>query len=77
LLLKDPRVDTAAGWSRCLALAWDSFCAGTTPVGAVVLAPDGRIAAEDRGRRFEPPVVDRQLAHSRIPRRTADTRVAA
>jgi tRNA(Arg) A34 adenosine deaminase TadA len=59
-------VDLAAGWSRCLALAWESFCAETTPVGAVVLAPDGTIAAEGRGRRFEPPVIDQQLAHTRI-----------
>jgi tRNA(Arg) A34 adenosine deaminase TadA len=47
-------------------LAWESFCAETTPVGAVVLAPDGTIAAEGRGRRFEPPVIDQQLAHTRI-----------
>ncbi|HEV7657810.1 MAG TPA: nucleoside deaminase [Mycobacteriales bacterium] len=59
-------MDTAAGWSRCLTLAWESFCARTTPVGAVVLAPDGTIVAEGRGRRFEPPIADRQLAHSRI-----------
>jgi tRNA(Arg) A34 adenosine deaminase TadA len=32
----------------------------------VVLAPDGSIVGEGRGRRFEPPVVDRQLAHTRI-----------
>jgi tRNA(adenine34) deaminase len=59
-------MDFAEGWSRCLALAWRSFCAGTTPVGAVVLAPDGTIAAEGRGRRHEPPAADRQLAHTRI-----------
>jgi tRNA(Arg) A34 adenosine deaminase TadA len=35
-------------------------------VGAVVLAPQGSIAAEGRGRRFEPPARDGQLAHSRI-----------
>ncbi|HEY6746626.1 MAG TPA: deaminase [Mycobacteriales bacterium] len=59
-------MDVDAAWARCLQLAWDSFCAGTTPVGAVVLAPDGAIAAEGRSRRFEPPAADRQLAHSRI-----------
>lgn len=59
-------MDSSVGWWRALGLAWESFCAGTTPVGAVVLAPDGSIIAEGRGRRFEPPVLDRQLAHSRI-----------
>lgn len=59
-------MDVDAAWSRCLTLAWDSFCAGTTPVGAVVLAPDGAIVAEGRGRRFDPPAADRQLAHTRI-----------
>lgn len=59
-------MDLDAAWSRCLMLAWDSFCAGTTPVGAVVVAPGGAIAAEGRGRRFEPPAADRQLAHTRI-----------
>lgn len=59
-------MDLTAAWSRCLSLAWDSFCARTTPVGAVVVAPDGAIATEGRGRRFEPVTVDRQLSHTRI-----------
>lgn len=59
-------VDLDLGWDRCLSLAWDGFCAGTTPVGAVVLAPDGTIAAEGRGRRFDPPAAGRQLSHTRI-----------
>jgi hypothetical protein len=34
--LADPVFDAA--WSRALELAWDAFCAGTTPVGAVVVS---------------------------------------
>lgn len=41
-------------WHRALELAWQSFVAGTTPVGAVVTDPAGAIAAEGRGRRYEP-----------------------
>jgi tRNA(Arg) A34 adenosine deaminase TadA len=66
LMPENAGVDLAAGWSRCLELAWESYCAHTTPVGAVVLAPDGTIAAEGRGRRYEPVTVDRQLSHTRI-----------
>ena len=40
-------------WHRTLELAWQSFLAGTTPVGAVVADPAGRVVAEGRGRRYE------------------------
>jgi len=42
-------------WHRALDLAWQSFLAGTTPVGAVVTSPAGEIVAEGRGRRYEQP----------------------
>jgi tRNA(Arg) A34 adenosine deaminase TadA len=42
-------------WRRALELAWQSFAAGTTPVGAVVTDPGGDIVAEGRGRRYEQP----------------------
>lgn len=42
-----------AAWHRALTLAWASFLNGTTPVGAVVIGPDGTMAAEGRGRRYE------------------------
>jgi tRNA(Arg) A34 adenosine deaminase TadA len=53
-------------WDLALALAWHSFLAGTTPVGAVVVDVHGHIMAEGRGRRFEPPASDQQLAYSHI-----------
>ena len=40
-------------WGRALELAWQSFVAGTTPVGAVVTDRGGDIVAEGRGRRYE------------------------
>jgi tRNA(adenine34) deaminase len=49
-------------WERALELAWESFCGGTTPVGAVVTNATGAIVAEGRGRRFEATAPPRQLA---------------
>lgn len=44
-----------AAWQRALELAWQSFVAGTTPVGAVVTGQDGEIVSEGRGRRYDNP----------------------
>ena len=54
-------------WPRALELAWASFLAGTTPVGAVVTGPDGTVVAEGRGRRYEEPDgTGRQLAYCHV-----------
>lgn len=65
-------MDLDAAWDRALELAWQSFLAGTTPVGAVITDPAGMIVAEGRGRRYEQPGGDRQqlaychVAHAEI-----------
>jgi tRNA(adenine34) deaminase len=59
-------VDLDAAWWRALSLAWQSYCAGSTPVGALVLAPDGTVAGEGRAQRFEARARDGQLAHTHI-----------
>jgi tRNA(Arg) A34 adenosine deaminase TadA len=53
-------------WDRALDLAWDAFCAGTTPVGAVVIDAAGAIVAEGRGRRYEPAAPPGQLAGTHV-----------
>jgi tRNA(Arg) A34 adenosine deaminase TadA len=53
-------------WVRALELAWASYYAGTTPVGALVIAPNGDVVAEGRGRRYEARRDDRQLSHCHI-----------
>jgi tRNA(adenine34) deaminase len=54
-------------WHRALELAWESFLAGTTPVGAVVTDPEGTLVAEGRGRRYEQPdAASGQLAYCHI-----------
>jgi tRNA(Arg) A34 adenosine deaminase TadA len=55
-----------AAWERALELAWESFRAGTTPVGAVVVTASGAIVAEGRGRRYEASGPPGQLAGSDI-----------
>jgi hypothetical protein len=40
-------------WWRALDQAWQSFLAGTTPVGAVVADAAGEVVAEGRGQRYE------------------------
>jgi tRNA(Arg) A34 adenosine deaminase TadA len=58
--------DPHAAWERALELAWESFRAGTTPVGAVVVTASGAIVAQGRGRRYEPSGPPGQLAGSDI-----------
>lgn len=61
-------------WPTALHLAWEGFRAGTTPVGAVVVGPDGQLVASGRGRRFDPagtdsvggPIAGTQVAHAEI-----------
>ena len=43
----------SSAWDRALSLAWASFRAGTTPVGAVVVDGSGTIVAQGRGRRYD------------------------
>lgn len=40
-------------WRDCFELGWEAFSAGSTPVGAVVVAPDGRVITRGRSRRFD------------------------
>ncbi len=35
---------------RCLELAWEAYCAGSFPVGAVICDPSGAVVAEGRNR---------------------------
>ncbi len=53
-------------WEIALRLAWDGFCVGTTPVGAVVVGPSGDIVTAGRGRRYESSAPQQQLANSHV-----------
>jgi tRNA(adenine34) deaminase len=45
--------DLAPPMRRALELAWDAFCHGSFPVGAVIVGPDGATVAEGRNRMGE------------------------
>jgi tRNA(Arg) A34 adenosine deaminase TadA len=59
-------VDLDGAWQRALEQAWQSYLAGTTPVGAVVADSVGEIVAEGRGRRYEKEDGGRQLTYCHI-----------
>jgi tRNA(adenine34) deaminase len=63
--------DLSAPWQACLELAWEAYCAGTIPIGAVVTAPDGSILSRGRNRILDdeaPPaqVFGNTLAHAEL-----------
>ena len=58
-------------WRACLELVWEAYCAGTTPIGAVVTGPDGLILSCGRNRILDdeaPPtqVFGNTLAHAEL-----------
>jgi tRNA(Arg) A34 adenosine deaminase TadA len=58
-------------WRRCLEQAWEAFCNGSVPVGAVITGPDGSIVAAGRNRQREetapsPQIAGTNLAHAEV-----------
>jgi tRNA(Arg) A34 adenosine deaminase TadA len=53
-------------WDAVLGLAWEAFVRRSTPIGAVVVDPLGRIVAGARGRRFDSEQTPGQLSGTRI-----------
>lgn len=53
-------------WDRVLALAWEAYVRGSTPIGALVVDDRGEVVAEGRGRRFDDDGPSRQLFGARI-----------
>ncbi len=58
-------------WQAALEMAWEAYCAGTIPIGAVVADADGRIIARGRNRILDTSAPDGQvyddtLAHAEI-----------
>ena len=59
-------MDLDRAWQRALEQAWQSFLAGTTPVGAVVADEAGDVVTEGRGRRYERAAGGPHLAYCHI-----------
>jgi tRNA(adenine34) deaminase len=49
-------------WRACLELAWEAWCNGNAPVGAVVVDDSGVIVSRGRSRRVDDAAPDRQIA---------------
>jgi len=45
--------ELALPWQICLSLAWEAYCDGCIPIGAVVTGPDGEIISRGRNRIYE------------------------
>jgi tRNA(adenine34) deaminase len=56
--------DAEPAWRDCFELAWESFRAGSVPVGAVLTGPTGAIVARGRNRLREPDGPPGQLGGS-------------
>jgi tRNA(adenine34) deaminase len=44
-------IDLAAPWQACLEEAWTAYCAGSMPIGAVVVDAEGKILSRGRNHR--------------------------
>ena len=57
-------------WQTAVSLAWDAYCAGSLPIGAVIVAEDGRIVAQGRNSIHESestlPLHGSRLAHAEM-----------
>ena len=57
-------------WQTAVSLAWDAYCAGSLPIGAVIVDEDGRIVAKGRNSLFDDavnsPLYGSRLAHAEM-----------
>lgn len=58
-------------WQTCFEMAWEAYCQGSFPVGAVIIDQHGKILVKERNRRFDqeaPPglVCSTNLAHAEL-----------
>ncbi len=57
-------------WQTAVSLAWESYCAGSLPIGAVIVAGDGCIVAQGRNSIHEnnssSPLQGSRLAHAEM-----------
>jgi len=58
-------------WQACIDLAWEAYCDGCFPIGAVVVSADGKILSRGRNRIYEKQKEGRhtrgaELAHAEV-----------
>ena len=57
-------IDLSKVWQAAFREAWHSFCAGSTPVGAVLCDAEGNIILSDHNRNHETDTLNRRIAHA-------------
>lgn len=68
-------VELERPWGTAFELAWQAFCAGTIPVGAVVTDSGGALLASGRNRMFEASAPEGQIFGSRVAHAEMNTLV--
>ena len=53
-------------WQAALEMAWEAYCAGTIPIGAVVADAEGNIYARGRNRIFDTSAPERQVCQNEL-----------
>ena len=53
-------------WQACIELAWEAYCAGSLPIGAVVADADGVILSRGRNRIHEPRKLDSNVSETNL-----------
>ncbi|MBQ9209109.1 MAG: nucleoside deaminase [Oscillospiraceae bacterium] len=51
-------------WQTAFREAWEAFCAGSTPIGAVICDGGGNVILHDRNRNNEPQTLNRRMSHA-------------
>ena len=67
----------APPWQACLEGAWQAYCAGSLPIGAVVTDAAGAILSRGRNRRYEPAGEGNFVSGSRPPTEVVSTSTSA
>ena len=53
-------------WQAALEMAWEAYCAGTIPIGAVIADAEGNIYARGRNRIFDTSAPERQVCKNEL-----------
>lgn len=56
--------DLTREWQQTFELAWESFCNGSIPIGAILFDEEGRVLSTGRNRMGEDHVPNRRTAHA-------------
>ena len=53
-------------WQAALEMAWEAYCSGTIPIGAVIADTDGNVVARGRNRIMDTTAPERQVCSNEL-----------